>query len=156
MTTPTETIIPLTLDKPIHPKLCPSHIVLSIESTLYEDTIQDLAYLNSMLKEVGVELELKNIKRDNYEHNIMSIRFNSDTYISKTTRHAGRPVDANKHGNYRECSVMELQEMLKTMKHDEIIKELRCPRATFYRILRTLRELDDWEGNTSSIWYYTS
>ena len=151
----TEKVIDLTLDKPIHPKLCPSHIFLSIQSTLYEHTIEDLACLNTLLKEVGVELNLKTVKSSGYENNILSISFNSDTYINKVKRHAGRHMDANKHGKYKECSVMELKEMLETMKHREIIEYLKCPRATFYRILKTLRELDDWDDNTSPIWYYT-
>lgn len=152
----TETVIDLSLDKPIHPKLCPSHIVLSIQSSLREHTIEDLACLNSLLKDVGIELNLKTMKSDGYEHNMLSININSDTYINKVKRHAGRRMDANKHGKFKECNVMEFKEMLETMKHREIIADLKCPRATFYRILRNLRELDDWDDNTMSIWFYTA
>lgn len=152
----TEINIDLSLKKPIHPKQCPSHIILSIQSSLHEHTIEDLACLNSLLKKVGIELNLKTVKSDGYEHNLLRISIDSDTYINRTTRHAGRCMDANKHGRYKECSVMEFKEMLDTMKHREIIAELKCPRATFYRILKNLRELDDWDNNTISIWFYTA
>ena len=130
--------------------------MLSIQSSLREHTIEDLACLNSLLKDVGIELNLKTMKSDGYEHNMLSININSDIYINKVKRHAGRHMDANNHGRYKECSVIEFKEMLETMKHREIIADLKCPRATFYRILRNLRELDDWDDNTMSIWFYTA
>lgn len=148
--------IELKLKKPIHPRLCPPYIVIPINIELQEDKIHDLTCLNSILKDIGISLSLKRKKMDDYTCDLLCISFNSDTFIRKTKRNAGRHMDANKHGKYKECSVTELNNMLNTMRHREIIEELKCPRATFYRILKTLRELDDWDNNPSSIWFYTT
>ena len=44
------------------------------------------------------------------------------------------------------------------MKISEIIKELGCPKATFYRILKNIEadERDNLMSGRESIWNYTS
>jgi len=150
-----EEVNELKLDKPIHPRLCAPYIILPLDMTPPENKIYDLACLNSLLNEVGINLSLKHKEMDNYSCDMLCININSDTFIQKTNRNAGRKADVNKHGNYTECSVAEFKTMIDTMKHKDIIKYLNCPRATFYRILKNLRERDDWDDNVLSIWYYT-
>ena len=150
-----EEINALKLEKPIHPRLCPSHIVLQLDR-IHENTAHDLACLNSLLNEVGISLSLKHKTMDGYRCDLLCISLDTNAYIQKTNRHAGRKVTANKHGLYTECTVSELKEMLDTMKQREIIEHLKCPKSTFYRILRNLREQGNWENNQLSIWYYTT
>ena len=150
-----EEINELKLENPIHPRLCPSHVILPLE-WMHENTIHELSCLNSLLSEIGVSLSLKHKTMDGYSCDLLCIEFNSDTYLQKTNRNAGRKTDANKHGRYTECTVSEFKNMIDTMKHKDIIEYLKCPRATFYRVLRNLRERDDWENNALSIWFYTS
>ena len=68
---------------------------------------------------------------------------------------------------YKECTVSELKAKLESgMKKSEIIAELGCPKATFYRILKNIKERDEacikdepenLNGNADcSIWIYTS
>lgn len=119
-----------------------------------DDHIHDLAVLKEYLDKVGINMSLSRYDTTD----ILSFSIDNDTYNKMVKRGAGRKKDYTMRERYEECTVSELKTKLETMKRVDIIKELGCPKATFYRILKNIKKYNSFanadEANTS-IWYYT-
>ena len=123
----------------------------SVVCEIKDDNIHSLAVLKECLSKVGITLEAKR-----YEHNdILNFKIDFETFNKVTKRGAGRKKDYSMEKKYKKCTVSELKTKLKTMKKCDIIEELECPKATFYRILKNI-ELDNIAEDEDSIWLYTS
>ena len=127
---------------------------VSISCKSYD--VHELAVLKEALQNVGIELSLSKINNSDI------LMFSLHHYKEKTSRNAGRKKDYSMHSKYKECTVSELKMRLLTMKKSEIIKDLGCPKSTFYRILNNLKEREcifDGEDafmDNDSIWLYTN
>ena len=89
---------------------------------------------------------------------ILSFTINNDIYDQVIKRGAGRKKDYTMQERYKDCTISELKEKLKIMKKVDIMKELGCPKATFYRILKNIKAVDafdDEDTANTSIWWYT-
>ena len=131
---------------------------ITIACSIPDDQIHELAILNEHLERVGISLKVTRYEGTD----ILGFKINNESYKKATCRGAGRKKDHNMAARYKECSVAELKVKLGTMKKSEIIKELGCPKATFYRILNNLKvdgcnmENIDSLFDDDSIWIYTS
>lgn len=131
---------------------------IAIACHIPDDKIHELAILNEHLERVGISIRVT--RHDVTD--ILSFKINNESYKKATCRGAGRKKDHDMAARYKECSVAELKVKLSTMKKSEIIKELGCPKATFYRILKNLKAYEsDYDNPPSwiekdSIWIYTS
>ena len=125
---------------------------VSVACKLIPDSIHGLAILKELLEKVGIELFASHDESINMD--ILTFKINYETYNKMLSRKAGRKKDCCMESRYKPCTVSELKMKLKTMKNTEIIKELGCPKATFYRILKHI------EGRRGigdrSIWEFTS
>lgn len=121
-------------------------IVCKIES---EREIHDLAVLKEYLDKVGIEMNLSKYP-SGYT---LSFGIDKNEYDRVVKRNAGRKKDYDMADRYKDCKVSELKKKLKTMKKTEIIKELGCPKTTFYRLLKVLPIDEDW-ADDCSIWNF--
>lgn len=94
---------------------------------------EEVSKLNEVLHEVGIKLELDDIKG---QFQKLGIKIDFDTFAKQKHRGAGRRKKARK----LFLTVGEIKEMKKTMKHEEIIAQLGVPRATYYRAWKEVRE----------------
>ena len=124
------------------------HFGFSIIGVNDKQTMDDVAELNRLLNEVGISIDLKpyeNMDRTGY----FGISIDIDTLNKIRTRNAGRKVSYNKSQNYN-CSptIGEVIEWKKTMTHQQIIDKIGCPRATYYRKWKELKDAfgDDLSG----------
>lgn len=123
-----------------------------------EETYDNIAMLQDYLGRMGIEFDVTHYTpedgNDGRPFDIMAINIDQEKFNTYATRKAGRKFDRNKEERYKPCTVIELNNMLATMKKSEIAEYLGCPRMTLHRIIKNL------EGHNfdpeSSIWYYTS
>lgn len=130
----------------------------SVICSIHDDDTHDLAVLKEYLEKVGISM-----RATRYDvTDILFFSIDKEKYDKVVKRRAGRKKDYHLAEKYKECKVSELREMLKTMKKCEIIKELGCPKRTFYNILKNIEEAEDYiaceneRGYDPSIWDYTS
>lgn len=136
-----------------------THGISFEKNFITEEDLQSLSLLKEILSKSGATLDVThNIQRDGTEYNSIYIYMNEDKVAVKTTRNAGRKQQLFKNGKYKECTVSELKMKLESgMKKTEIINELGCPKATFYRILKNLGEdIEHEDVQMHSIWIYTT
>ena len=128
---------------------------LTIDS-ISEDERNVLAHILKRLKPYGFNMSIHHrVTGVGFSTNVMCLSLDTDLYTKRAKRNAGRKKDALLNEKYTPCTVSELKEKLDTMKQTQIIAELGCPRCMFYRVLRNLRQLEQWDNNTDSIWWYT-
>ena len=121
-----------------------------VSCNIPKDT-HELAVLKELLGKVGITMSASH---GSYS-DMLSFRIDYETFDKVTSRGAGRKKDITMKNRYKECTVAELKEKLKTMKKSEIIEDLGCPSMTFYRILKNIN-LDDESDQDMSIWHFTS
>ena len=124
------------------------HFGFSIIGVNDKKTIDNVAELNRLLKDVGISIDLEpyeNMDGTGY----FGIGIDIDTLNKIRTRNAGRKVNYKKSQNYN-CSptIGEVLEWKKSMTHQQIIEKIGCPRATYYREWKKLNETfgDDLSG----------
>ena len=130
----------------------------SIICHISEDGIHELATLKDYLLKVGISM-----RATRYESaDILTFMIDKEKYEKVVKRGAGRKKDYSMEEKYKKCTVSELKKMLETMKKSDIIKELECPKRTFYNILNNIKEAEEFldaeyeQGYDPSIWDYTS
>jgi len=130
----------------------------SVICKISDDNIHELAVLKEYLEKVGIRM-----RATRYDiTDILFFSIDKEKYDKVVKRGAGRKKDYHLAEKYKECKVSELKEMLKTMKKCEIIKELGCPKRTFYNILKNIEEEEAYiayekeQGYDLSIWNFTS
>ena len=123
--------------------------------------LHELAVLKEKLEAVGVGFRVGKTKNGS---NMLVFDFEDVNCKVNRTRNAGRKPEKMDE-KYNDCTVYGLKEMLKTMKKVDIIKELGCPKSTFYRVLKNIeaKNIDiygpldvDLECDRNSIWEYTN
>lgn len=117
-----------------------------------EESMHKLAVLKDCLNKVGIKMEA--VRSDCTD--LLTFKIDFDTFEKVTNRGAGRKKDYDMGKKYKECTVGELKEKLKTMKKSEIAEELGCPRMTLYRILKNMESSLSADLDTMSIWFFTS
>lgn len=130
----------------------PEKTYVSVACKFIPESIHELAILKELLEKVGIRVHASHAEE--IDMDILGFSINYDTYNKIVYRKAGRKKDCCMESRYQSCTVSELKLKLKTMKNTEVIKELGCPKATFYRILKNI------EGRRGigdrSIWEFTS
>lgn len=121
---------------------------ISVICEISEQNIHELAILKEYLGKVGITVNAVRYPQTD----ILSFSIQKETYEKVVNRNAGRKKDYNMNKRYKSCTVAQLDEKIKTMKKQDIINELGCPKMTFYRILKNI----DWEAKDMSIWEFTS
>lgn len=125
-----------------------------VTCTIADDEIHKLAVLKECLAKVGIDMSAQRYE----ECDTLSFEIDFETFNKVTNRGAGRKKDYSMDERYKQCTVSELKKKLDTMKKCDIIKELGCPKATFYRILNNIEKdkgVIESEPNMS-IWHFTS
>lgn len=145
-----------------------SNSFLCFADGITEDELKTLSILKEVLKKSGIDLRVTHYVDEYFEEekNGIYISFKEKKVAEKITRNAGRKKDYSMFEKYKECTVSELKTKLDSgMKKSEIIAELRCPKATFYRILKNIEKIDVLyttepdemaDHLNRSIWLYTS
>jgi len=130
----------------------------SVTCSISEDSAQELAILKDYLYKVGIS-----VKATRYEStDVLTFIIDKEKYDKVVKRGAGRKKDYKLEEKYKKCTVSELKKMIETMKKSDIIKELGCPKRTFYNILNNIKEAEEFldaeyeQGCDPSIWDYTS
>lgn len=120
------------------------------------DSMHRLAVLKECLDKVGIEMTA--VRYEDEKTDVLSFKIDFETFSKVTQRGAGRKKDYSMSERYKKCTVSELKTKLESMKKCEIIEELGCPKATFYRILKNIAaaEVKNLVNGNDSIWYYTS
>lgn len=121
---------------------------ISVICEISEQNIHELAVLKEYLEKVGIMVNAVRYPGTD----ILSFSIHKETYEKVVNRNAGRKKDYHMDERYKSCTVAQLDAKMKTMKKQDIINELGCPKMTFYRILKNI----DWDAKDMSIWHFTS
>lgn len=95
---------------------------------------EDIEDLNRVLSSFGLSAK--------YLDRTLLINIDSDEYLKKSSRNAGRRKNYARAFDYNmNPTIQEVFEMQERMTNAQIIEQIGCPRATFYRALKNAKDL---------------
>nr|CDL66042.1 unnamed protein product [uncultured bacterium] len=129
--------------------MSPSGYYLFLLDELDSDE-KNIIELNNILKKLGIEFTLEDHKNSSEKkYRTLGIKIDFDTIEKFETRGAGKKKAIAKNN----ITVGELKELKKTKTNDEIIAQLGCSRASFYRAYKRLKDHESYMPDIDATYF---